>query len=237
MRNNTDNRYGIVYQIYCIPSGKSYVGQTIRTLEKRWRQHQDTRSDCHGVRGAIAKYGADSFTLKVLDTGTDKADLDAKETLWIQRLGTVSPAGYNLTSHGRGPGSPSDETRERQRQAKLAVAQTPEFREAMSLAGKGNKGKKKSPEHVAKVKAATAATRAAHGGSFTKGRPRSPEHTAKIVAAQKVWRERLKAQGLTLPHVVTKTRSDKGSKRPGASENIRAGIAAAKARREAEGTP
>lgn len=209
MRNHTHNSYGIVYQIYCIPSGKSYVGQTIRTLEKRWRQHQDLRSDCHGVRGAIAKYGAASFTLKVLDTGTDKADLDAKETLWIQRLGTVSPAGYNLTSHGRGPGCPSDETRERQRQAKLAVAQTSEFKEAMSLAGKGNKGKKKSPEHVAKV-----------------------------AAAHKAWRERMKAEGRTLPHVLTKPRSDVGTTRPpGTGDRIRAGRRAAKARREAEGTP
>lgn len=181
--------YGIVYQALCIPSGKSYVGQTIRPLEVRWKAHRYTLEGCRALKAAIRKYGAESFVLSVLDTATSQEDLNQKEAYWIDRLGTISPGGYNLLQYDSGRKAPSAETREKMRQAKLAVSNTEEFKQAMSAAGKANKGKKKSPEHVAAVSAALAEARIKNGGGFhrvltkpraDKGAKRSPETCERI---------------------------------------------------------
>lgn len=112
--------YGIVYVVTCTVNGKQYVGQTTQTLAKRWRGHTAS-SKCHhsALWNAIQKYGAASFTLATVDSGTDKGDLDAKETEWVSKLGTMAPAGYNLTSGGGSRGKYTPEARERNRQAQL----------------------------------------------------------------------------------------------------------------------
>lgn len=189
MSSTIHNSYGIVYRVFCIPSGKSYVGQTIRTLAQRWASHK--RAPLGGaLRNAIEKYGSQSFTLSVIDTATNQEELDEKERHWIRTLNTLSPHGYNLEAGGDTGWSVSDESREKMRQAKLAVANTPEFREAASRAGQGNKGKPKSPEHIAAASKANLEARARNGFKRVctkpradKGVPRSPEVKARMKAA------------------------------------------------------
>ena len=182
MSSTSLKHYGIVYRVLCIPSGKSYVGQTIRTLAQRWASHK--RAPLGGAfRNAIEKYGPQSFTQSIIDTALNQEELDEKERHWIRTLNTLSPHGYNLEAGGDTGWSVSPETREKMRQAKLAVANTPEFREAASRAGQGNKGKPKSPEHIKAAADATAAVRALRGGSFhthLRGVPRSDETRAKM---------------------------------------------------------
>lgn len=182
--------YGIVYRVLCIPSGKSYVGQTTRTLAQRWRAHKESQSPCVALRNAIKKYGAEAFEVSILDTATDQSDLNAKESHWISTLGSLSPGGYNIVDEVGERRKLSPETREKMRQAKLAVANTPEFRDAMSRAGQGNKGKPKSPEHAAAVSKANLEARARNGFKRVctkpradKGVPRSPEVKARMKAA------------------------------------------------------
>ena len=91
MESTSYTGYGIVYRALCVPSGKSYVGQTVRTLEQRWRAHKESQSACHALKSAIRKYGAKAFVLSILDTANDQSDLNAKEEHWIATLGTVSP--------------------------------------------------------------------------------------------------------------------------------------------------
>lgn len=113
--------YGIVYRALCVPTGKSYVGQTVRTLEQRWRAHKESKSPCIALRSAIKKYGADAFVLSVLDTASDQADLNTKEEHWIKVLGTVSPGGYNIVEEeGEGRRKLSVETREKMRHGQIS---------------------------------------------------------------------------------------------------------------------
>lgn len=189
MSTSDHNHYGIVYQVLCIPSGKSYVGQTIRTLSQRWASHKCAPLG-GSLRNAIEKYGSESFILSILDNASTQEELDEKERHWISALNTLSPNGYNLEAGGDTGWSVSPESREKMRQAKLAVANTPEFLNAMSLAGQGNRGKKKSPEHIAAASKANLEARARNGFKRVctkprsdKGQLRSPEVKARMKAA------------------------------------------------------
>lgn len=190
MISSTYTTYGIVYRVLCIPSGKSYVGQTTRTLAQRWKSHREPQNRCTALRNAIRRYGVESFELSILDTATDQSDLNAKESHGISTLGSLSPGGYNIVEEVGERRNLSPETREKMRQAKLAVAHTPEFRDAMSRAGQGNKGKTKSPEHIAAASKANLEARARNGFKRVcinpradKGVPRSPEVKARMKAA------------------------------------------------------
>ena len=95
----TRKHYGIVYRVLCIPSGKSYVGQTIRTLAQRWTSHKCAPLG-GALRNAIEKYGSESFVRSVIDYASTQEDLDEKERHWIRTLDTLSPNGYNLEAGG-----------------------------------------------------------------------------------------------------------------------------------------
>ena len=98
------------------PSGKSYVGQTIRSIEKRFEEHRGKSSNCVAISGAIEKYGWENFEKNYYEVPDD--DLDFYEEMLIALLGTLSPDGYNL-KEGGGNGKPSEETRQKQREAQL----------------------------------------------------------------------------------------------------------------------
>lgn len=89
----------IVYLVTNKISGKQYVGQTIRSLEERWRDHCRVKDENYFHR-AIHKYGAENFSLEILDTATTEAELDEKEIYWIAKLNTLFPRGYNLKEGG-----------------------------------------------------------------------------------------------------------------------------------------
>lgn len=102
-------------------NGKQYVGQTIRTVKERWYEHC-----CYAMHGitnnsavdrAIAKYGADSFTVETIAEGVPVEELCALETEKIIEYDTLSPNGYNLAASQERGYVVSDETR-----AKLSAA-------------------------------------------------------------------------------------------------------------------
>ena len=53
---------GYIYKIICLPTGKLYIGQTLRTIEKRWKRHiRDAKKGSeHKFHRAIRKYGAEN---------------------------------------------------------------------------------------------------------------------------------------------------------------------------------
>lgn len=98
--------------IYCITNavtGKQYVGQTLRTVYKRWRCHV-SESRTTGVEypfhRAIQKYGEDSFSVETLvsiqaeSKNILKKKLNDSEKHYIKTLNTIRPNGYNLTKGG-----------------------------------------------------------------------------------------------------------------------------------------
>jgi len=90
---------GIIYKISS-PSGKVYVGQTIRSFEKRMQEHRDMKSACSAVRNAIDKYG-DEMKYEIIEENVPQEHLDEREIYWIKELNSLRPDGYNLRTGGR----------------------------------------------------------------------------------------------------------------------------------------
>lgn len=105
--------------IYCLtsPKGKKYIGQTRRSLEKRYEEHAKANNGCRLLCNAIRKYGFDSFMKETLLIIDDEM-LDEYEKKFISAYNTLYPNGYNIRSGGSN-GFHCDESREKMRQAKL----------------------------------------------------------------------------------------------------------------------
>lgn len=130
---------GFIYLIRNRVNGKGYVGQTVKSVKKRFAEH--LRSAAKGsdsaIHCAIRKHGADNFEVETV-VACDSSLLNALEEYCVAFYGTRAAIGhgYNMTDGGKATSgwSPSFETRE-----KMSMSQ---------------KGRKQSPEHVAKAKAA-----------------------------------------------------------------------------------
>lgn len=137
----------IVYRVTCTVSKKCYIGLTNKDEPLRWRYHlRDARTKRRdGVfHQAIRKYGADAFQREVLRECADEGEAVATERRLIAQYGTLHPAGYNLSAGGetykgcnRVKGRPVSEAH-REHLRRLAAAM---------------KGKKRSPQAVAKGRA------------------------------------------------------------------------------------
>ena len=107
---NPGYRNGVIYCVTHKDSGKRYVGLTVQTLARRWQDHQEQAAAGniqgeHSLHAAIRQCSADAFSVEQIDAGRTKVDLEAKERLWIDRMGTLAPAGFNLDSGGVSGGS------------------------------------------------------------------------------------------------------------------------------------
>lgn len=85
------------------PSGKGYVGQTINTINIRWKNHVfeafTSAGGCTKLNCAIRKYGSRAFTV-IECWSCDDSELDGWEVFFIELFGTFGPGGYNLTTGG-----------------------------------------------------------------------------------------------------------------------------------------
>ena len=94
----------IVYLATNEMNGKQYVGQTIFTLEERWKKHLysvESESKYYFHR-AIRKYGEENFSLSILQVCETKEEMDFVEIFYIAFLNTKAPKGYNATDGGEG---------------------------------------------------------------------------------------------------------------------------------------
>lgn len=94
----------LVYLLTNLVTGKCYVGKTERTLDIRWDEHlKCARYDSSlYLHRAIRKYGKDSFEHIILQECFSKKDLSDLEIMWIDKLKTLVPNGYNMTKGGDG---------------------------------------------------------------------------------------------------------------------------------------
>jgi hypothetical protein len=135
---------------------------------KRWNRHvynalHPNKSKHNGrshFASAIRKYGKDAFAHEVLEVCNLLEAAQLAEECWIELFETRDPAkGFNLMRGGLHVPHPITNPWER-----------PGFRERVSAA---MKGKRPSPETVAKVAAAN------------RGKKHSPEHIEKVAAAHR----------------------------------------------------
>jgi group I intron endonuclease len=93
-----------IYKITNQINEKVYIGKTLETIEKRWKQHlYDSKKDTHKNRPiyrAINKYGVENFTIEQIEKCLEK-DINDRERFWIESYNSFKD-GYNATIGGDG---------------------------------------------------------------------------------------------------------------------------------------
>lgn len=191
--------YGFIY-ILTLPSGKSYVGQTIQTVRCRFNRHARDKN-CHYLYNAIQKYGRNNVEIKILGT-FQVNELDAQEIKFIKELGTAAPDGYNLHLGGQCRRIFSEATKlklsemakrrppvsleTRKKLSEAGKRRAPQSAETIAKRANTQRGHKRSPEIVARM--SEAARRSSHVTDVTraklsaagKGRKHSTETRMKL---------------------------------------------------------
>lgn len=101
--------FGQIYIVTNKINGKMYVGQTVKSVAKRWRDHCRSTSRCKALYRAIAKYGEDAFTVREMALGYSHSHLNELEDVYVKAFDTLAPNGYNLKDGGGSKGRWSDE--------------------------------------------------------------------------------------------------------------------------------
>lgn len=171
---------GIIYKATNIENDKSYIGQTIQTLEKRISKHkcEANKKSNYYFHNALRKYGIDCFEWSIIEKCEN---LDLSEQWYIREFDTYRN-GYNSTLGGNNA---------------VGLKHSEETKKKMSIAGKkriGNKNGFYGKHHTKETKIKL--SEANSGYKFTeeqsaklskalKGRKFSEEHKRKISEAMK----------------------------------------------------
>jgi group I intron endonuclease len=164
---------GLIYLITNKVTNKKYVGLTVQTLERRWKNHIEQANANHiksdeSLHSAIREYGESVFHIEVIDKGTTKRDLESKERKWIEELNSLVPHGYNISKGGVSGGS----------HKKATVVDNIHFESVKSAA-----------EYVAKSRdiSIAAAEKRIHTGRVNAKKPAKPGQSLVKTKAYKAW--------------------------------------------------
>lgn len=95
-----------IYKITHKDTGNVYIGQTTRSVAKRWKEHCRpsvlNAASCKYISHAIKKHGSESFSVEAIGQYMCHEDLDDAERYFIAYYDSVAPSGYNLDSGGNG---------------------------------------------------------------------------------------------------------------------------------------
>lgn len=113
-----------IYKITNKINNKVYIGQTIHSIESRWKRHQYDafKKDTHFAR-AIRKYGAENFIVEQIDIANSKEELNEKEIYWIKYYNSTID-GYNSTDGGEDTNTYKYRTEEEMNITKEKIRQT-----------------------------------------------------------------------------------------------------------------
>ncbi len=125
--------YGVIYKLTNKINGKPYVGQTTRTPEERFIEHKYCQTS--NIGRAIRKYGAENFTIEVLEECETAEQLNEREIFWIAYFNCMWPNGYNHATGGQGNWERTPESIEKM--SRKGQKATDETRRKLSVAGKG----------------------------------------------------------------------------------------------------
>lgn len=144
------NTKGCVYKHTCTISGKSYIGQTINGIKKRWTGHKalakSKAQPSNHFHNAIRKYGTNAFKHIVLEDNIDLHLLNDKEAYYILKYNTYKE-GYNSSPRNDNGIVHSEETKDKMKQLYKNRSETnkKEIANKISKAVSGSKNHKFKP--------------------------------------------------------------------------------------------
>jgi group I intron endonuclease len=196
-----------VYLITNTVNGKRYVGFTSQPMRLRWAQHTYGSRSGSGqpFHKALAKYGPEAFDFRVLYTGLTAEFALALEAAAITSLGTLAPAGYNLTTGGE-HFEHTEASKQKLSLSAMGRKASPETRAKMSATWSG---RARGPASEAAKANMSAAQRGKPGRPCTEesrakisaakvGKPRSEETRAKMSGTRLLAREDKRLLALSL---------------------------------------
>ena len=88
----------IIYKHTCLISGKCYIGQTVKSLERRWQEHcADAKYNTRRkFMLALKKYGTIDWSHEILFESEDSRVINDKEIEYIKLFDSVKK-GYNTS--------------------------------------------------------------------------------------------------------------------------------------------
>lgn len=93
-----------IYKITNMVNNKIYIGKTLNSIEKRWKEHkneyQKERVEKRPLYSAMKKYGIDNFEISLVEECTED-NFSEREKYWIEFYGSFK-YGYNATLGGDG---------------------------------------------------------------------------------------------------------------------------------------
>ena len=132
----------LIYKATNTINNKYYIGQTIRSLEKRIDGHlKDSKNPKFYFHFAIKKYGIEKFKWTILEFCYSQKELDEKEMWYIKHFKSFGEVGYNLTEGGSGSGGHkcSEESRKKMSEYHKGKKMSEETKKKMSDSQKGKK--------------------------------------------------------------------------------------------------
>jgi group I intron endonuclease len=168
-----------IYRIYCVPSGKYYVGSAVNVRLRRNHHYHLLRAGTHhsiALQRAWNKYGEESFRFEIIEE-VEPSQLFERENYWFQKQQEeTGNHGYNMAPIA---------------QSTLGIQFTPEALQANRDAARKRRGRvtenMRKAYDMRKERAPTEAERASR--ERRKGAPLTP--------AQQAGYARMKARGLT----------------------------------------
>lgn len=95
--------YGYIYVIKNKINEKVYIGQTLRSVEERFKQYikPSNHKKHYKLYRAMNKYGNDNFYYEILESNVCEDIIDEREIYWIEKYDSYKN-GYNSTPGGDG---------------------------------------------------------------------------------------------------------------------------------------
>lgn len=130
----------IIYKATNILNGKSYIGQTIQSLNKRIQSHLHEQKNTY-LHNALVKDGLKNFEWQKVMECHSKEEMDYWEKFFIKCYNTKKPNGYNLTDGGEGNlgWHPTEEIKKKIGDKNRGRSPSKETREIWSEQRKGEK--------------------------------------------------------------------------------------------------
>lgn len=98
---------GFIYKIINSVNEKIYIGQTKKSIQKRWVAHKhaiNSGKGCPLLARAVNAHGEDKFSIELVEE-CDDDQLNQKEKEYIEQFKCLAPNGYNADAGGKPGGT------------------------------------------------------------------------------------------------------------------------------------